>query len=210
MWIEVENDIALEELTAAKDADQLCRLLLRSAWGWGSSTRHREAVDLLRRTRGRGTLPGSFVALLLCTCHRWDRVTAKLIAAIEDSGMLTGAELDELAESLLSDEVIVEFPLAWVSERWVEIDPADGTTRDVTFAGETMTHDQRRLEPPLRRWAAAPALRGDPPGLPTCSRERTACRHATVTRCCTACSTPPTGWTRVTAASWCTARCGAA
>jgi len=165
MWIEVENDIALEELTGAKDADELCRLLLRSAWGWGSSTRHREAVDLLRRTRGRGTLPGSFVALLLCTCHRWDRVTAKLIAAIEDSGMLTGAELDELAESLLSEEVVVEFPLAWVSERWVEIDPADGTTRDVTLAGETMTHDQRRLEPPLRRWAAARALRSDPARL---------------------------------------------
>ena len=58
-----------------------------------------------------GTLPGSFAALLLCTCHRWDRVTAKLIAAIADSGTLTSAELDELADSLLSDEVVVEFPV---------------------------------------------------------------------------------------------------
>ena len=93
-----------------------------------------------------GTLPGSFAALLLCTCHRWDRVTAKLIAAIAHSGTLTSAELDELAESLLSDEVVVEFPLAWVSERWIETNPADGTTRTVT-AGQTMTQDRRRLEP---------------------------------------------------------------
>ncbi|HUY51261.1 MAG TPA: hypothetical protein VMV92_37080 [Streptosporangiaceae bacterium] len=165
MWIEADHDPALGELTAAEDADELCRLLLRSPWGWGSSTRHGEAVDLLRRTHGRGTLPGSFLALLLCTCHRWDRVTAKLVAAIEACGLLNSAELDELAESLLSDEVVVEFPLAWVSERWVEIDPADGTTRSVTVAGETVTHDQRRLEPPLRRWAAARALHRDPARL---------------------------------------------
>ncbi len=165
MWIEADHDTALEELTAAEDADELCRLLLRSPRGWGSSTRHGEAVDLLRKTHGRGTLPGSFVALLLCTCHRWDRVTAKLIAAIEGCGLLNSAELDELAESLLSDEVIVEFPLTWVSERWVEIDPDGGTTRAVTVGGETMTHDQRRMEPPLRRWAAARALRGDPARL---------------------------------------------
>ncbi len=93
-----------------------------------------------------------------------NRVTAKLIAAIAESGTLTSAELDELADSLLSDEVIVEYPLAWVSERWIETDPTDGTTRTVT-AGETMTQERRRLEPPLRRWAATRALRGDPARL---------------------------------------------
>ena len=165
MWTEPDDDdSALEELAAAGDADELCRLLLRSPRGWGWSTRHGEAVDLLRRTGGSGTLPGSFAALLLCTCHRWDRVTAKLIAAIADSGALTSAELDELAESLLSDEVVVEFPLAWVSERWIETNPADGTTRTVT-AGQTMTQDPRRLEPPLRRWAAERTLSADPARL---------------------------------------------
>ena len=164
MWTEPDGDSALEELAAAGDADELCQLLLGSPQGWGWSTRHGEAVDLLRRTRGSGTLPGSFAALLLCTCDRWDRVTAKLIAAIAESGTLTSTELDELADSLLSDEVIVEYPLAWVSERWIETDPTDGTTRTVT-AGETMTQERRRLEPPLRRWAAARALRGDPARL---------------------------------------------
>ena len=165
MWTEPDDDdSALEELAAAGDVDELCRLLLRSPRRWGWSTRHGEAVDLLRRTGGSGTRPGSFAALLLCTCHRWDRVTAKLIAAIADSGTLTSAELDELADSLLSDEVVVEFPLAWVSERWIETDPTDGTTRTVT-ADQTMTQERRRLEPPLRRWAAARALRGDPARL---------------------------------------------
>jgi len=38
MWIEADHDTALEELTAAEDANELCLLLLRSPWGWGSST----------------------------------------------------------------------------------------------------------------------------------------------------------------------------
>jgi hypothetical protein len=63
----------------------------------------------------RRHLPGSLVALLLCTYRRWDRVTAKLIAAVEECGVLSGPDLDELAESLLSDEVVAVFPLAWIS-----------------------------------------------------------------------------------------------
>jgi hypothetical protein len=157
-----DDDPALAELTAAGNHDELCRLLVRSPWGWGSSTRHQEAIRLLRATRGHGALPGSLVALLLCTCHRWDRVTAKLITAIEDSGMLTSVELDELAESLLSDEVVAVFPLAWVSLEWMEADTTDGAARTVRVSDDTLAHDRRRLEPPLRRWAATRALGNDP------------------------------------------------
>ncbi len=35
----------------------------------------------------------------------------------------------------------------------------------MTVDGETMTRDERRPEPPLRRWAAARALRDDPARL---------------------------------------------
>jgi hypothetical protein len=105
MRTESYGDPAMEELAAARDSDEPCRLLVRSPWGWGSSTRHEEAITLLRGQRG-GTLPGSLVALLLCTCRRWDRVTAKLIGGIEECGVLSGPDLDELAESLLSDEVV--------------------------------------------------------------------------------------------------------
>ena len=135
-----------------------------SPWGWGSSTRHGEAVSLLRGLRG-GTLPGSLVALLLCTCRRWDRVTAKLIVAVDECGVLSGADLDELAESLLSDEVVAVFPLAWISPQWLDLDTADGTTRTVQVSDEVVARDPRRVEPPLRRWAAARALRNDPARL---------------------------------------------
>jgi hypothetical protein len=153
-------DPALAELMAAQDADELCRMLVTSSWRWPSSSRYREAVELLRQVNGTGTLPGSLTALLLCTCGRWDRVTAKLIAAIADSGLLGDDHLDDLAESLVDDRVVVVYPYAWVSQDWVELDPAGGSQRAVP-AGDAVAQDERRLEPPLRRWGAARVLRSD-------------------------------------------------
>ena len=79
--------------------------------------------------------------------------------------MLSGPDLDELAESLLSDEVVAVFPLAWISGQWLELGTADGTTRTVQVSDEAVARDERRVEPPLRRWAAARALRNDPARL---------------------------------------------
>ena len=76
--------------------------------------------------------------------------------------MLSGPDLDELAESLLSDEVVAVFPLAWISAQWLERGTADGTTRTVQVSDEAVARDERRVEPPMRRWAAARALRNDP------------------------------------------------
>ena len=73
--------------------------------------------------------------------------------------MLRGPDLDELAESLLSDEVVAVFPLAWISAQWLELGTADGTTRTVQVSDEAVARDERRVEPPLRRCAAARALR---------------------------------------------------
>lgn len=165
MWTEPEwpgDDPAIEELAHAEDADELCRRLLASPWGWGSSSRAAEAVDLLGGVHGTGTHSDAFLVLLLCTCRRWDRVTAQLIAGIEASGMLSDADLDELAESLLGEEVVIAYPLAWVSPQWLEVDLADGTTQPVTVDEDTMAETARRPEPPLRRWAAARALGNDP------------------------------------------------
>src|ERR1044072_6453225 len=92
-----DDDEPLEELAAIDDADELCRQLLVSPGGWGSSTRHAEAGELLASVHATRELPASLVALLLCTCRRWHRVTAKLIVAIEDSGLLRDADLDELS-----------------------------------------------------------------------------------------------------------------
>lgn len=155
----------MEELAAARDREELCQLLLQSSWGWGSSTRHQEAVGLLTDLPGHAAVPSVLVALLLCTSQRWDRVTAKLIAGIEQSGVMSGPDLDELAESLLSVKVTIVFPLAWISQRWVEFDTAGGPTRTVEVDKNTTAQDERRVEPPLRRWGAARVLRNDPARL---------------------------------------------
>lgn len=59
------GDWALE-LLAAIDGEELCRQLLASPGGWGSNTRHVEAVEVLERVHGTSELPNSFVALMLC------------------------------------------------------------------------------------------------------------------------------------------------
>src|SRR5260370_29823863 len=113
MRTESYGDPAMEELAATRDSDELCRLLVQSPWGWGSSTRHGEAVSLLRVLSG-GTLPGSLVALLLCTCRRWDRATAKLIAAVEECVVLNCPNPTAVGEAQLRDEDGAVFPRAWI------------------------------------------------------------------------------------------------
>jgi len=159
-----DDDEPLEELAAIDDADELCRELLASG-GWGSSTRHMEAVELLANVHGSGELPASLVALLLCTCWRWHRVTAKLIVAIEDSGLLGDADLDELSEWCLSYEHEIVYPLEWLSPQWLEIDLETGTSETRAADEDTLVRHRVRFEPPLRRWAARRALRADPARL---------------------------------------------
>lgn len=160
-----DDDAPLEELAAGSDAEELCRQLLASPWGFGSSTRYREAVDLLANVQGAGDLPASFVALLLCTCRRWDRVTARLIAGIEESGLLSDDQLDDLTESLLADELVISYPLAWVSPQWLDVDLRDGAGLVCTVDEDALGEHRPSLEPPLRRWAARRALRADPEQL---------------------------------------------
>lgn len=159
------GEAAFQELVAIDDAEELCRRLLASPWGWGSSTRHGEAVELLASVRGTGELPTSFVALMLCTCRRWDRVTSRLITAIENSGLLDSTGLDDLAESFLSHEQVIAYPLAWVSSEWLEIDLDDGHSVSRTIDEDTLAHHRVSVEPPLRRWAARRALRSTPARL---------------------------------------------
>ena len=157
-----DEDHALAELSAIEEADELCRRLLESPWGWGSSSRCTEAVDLLAGVHGTGTLPDAFLAMLVCTCDRWGRVTAKLIGAVEGSGILTSADLDELAESFLGEEVVIEYPFLWACPRGLDFGSSDQAAPGFVVDEHTMAQTRRRPEPPLRRWAAARALRGEP------------------------------------------------
>ena len=156
---------AVDELAAINDADELSRLLLGNPGGWGRSTRHAEAVELLTRVHGTGELPFTLAVLLVCTCRRWDRVTAKLIAAIHDSGLLDDAELDELADVFLAEDHVISYPLAWASPQWLQIDLHDGAARTYTVTEDTPAQHHVRPEPPLRRWAARQALQSDPARL---------------------------------------------
>ncbi len=54
------------------------------------------------------------------------------------------------------------FPLAWISGYWIESGTAGGTTRTVEVSDEATAREERRVEPPLRRWAAARAPQNDP------------------------------------------------
>jgi hypothetical protein len=159
------GDETFAELLALEDAEELCRRLLATPGGWGRSTHHQEAVELLVSVSETSELPPVFVALMVCTCQRWDRVTARLIAAVEQSGLLDNADLDELAESLLSHEHLIAYPLAWVSPEWLEIELDDDNGHTHTVSEDTLAHHRPRVEPPLRRWAARRVLGADPARL---------------------------------------------
>jgi len=159
------GDETFAELLALEDAEELCRRLLATPWAWGRSTHHQEAVELLACVSGTSELPAAFVALMICTCQRWDRVTARLIAAVEHSGLLNSADLDGLAESLLSHEHVIAYPLAWVSPEWLEIDLDNGHGHTHTVSEDTLAHHRPRVEPPLRRWAARRVLAANPTRL---------------------------------------------
>jgi hypothetical protein len=160
-----DDKAPLDELAALEDAEELCRRLLAAPSGWGSSTRHMEAVELLAKLHGTSELPASFVALMLCTCRRWDRVTTRLIAALEDSALLDDAELDELADSFLSHEHVISYPLVWVSPQWLEVELDGGNGRIYTVDDDTLAQHHPSLEPPLWRWAARRALHANPARL---------------------------------------------
>lgn len=161
-----EEEVGRDEFADVHDADELCRRLLASSGVGRSRTRHEDAVELLARVRGTGEPGESFVALLLCTCPRWDRATGRLIAAIERAGLLADDELDELAEAFLSDAVEVVYPLAWVRPEWLGVeldDPVRG--RAYRVDEDTPARALRGVRPPLRRWAARRALAACPARL---------------------------------------------
>lgn len=100
-------------------------------------------------------------AQLLCTDLRWRRVTASLIADIEQTGILDDSALDELADGFLwQDE------LGWpVPEQWLR----DGTVRargKKPKPGGLDVVIERQIPPPLRRWAAGRVVAREPDQAP--------------------------------------------
>lgn len=160
--------------------------------------------------RGTGTLPDAFLAMLLCTCDRWGRVTAKLIAAIDGSGILTGADLDELGRIVLSEEVVIEYPFLWACPQGLDLGSSDEGAPGFVVDENTMAKTRRR---PSRPFAA-----GQPPGRFDTTRGGSTTywhpparwRPATARLRSRTCSTPRMRWKRTNAAGWCGAGCVAA
>lgn len=128
---------------------------------------HGEAVQLLRRHHGDGTSEALTTARLLCTDRRWDRCTHRLIHAIEETGILSDEELDELAHGFLARKHFTyRYPVSWIGTEWRAVAIGDGDAVDEQsierLDPETPVASVRYIAPPLRRWAAERLLRGEP------------------------------------------------
>ncbi|HYV01310.1 MAG TPA: hypothetical protein VEM93_03085 [Actinomycetota bacterium] len=155
----------LAALWTARDPDELWRALV--AHPGRSTTQHWEAVALFRRHHQDGSPEALTTAQLLCTDRRWHRCTARLIAGIAGASILGEDGLDELAGCFLwSDRFRFQYPVSWIGTEWVTID-LDGENEAAERSVEHLDPDtpvssNRRIAPPLRRWATDRVLRADP------------------------------------------------
>ena len=157
----------LEDLIAlhsATNAEELWRALIAPP---ATPAGHPfEAVGLFRQHHGNGEPDAVTTALLLCTDRRWEPFTGRLVAGLVDTGILDEADLGELVECFLwSDVYRVEYPIGWFGTRLLVVDPnpaAGSEPEMVEVDPDTPVPIERRIAPPLRRWAAATALRRDP------------------------------------------------
>lgn len=104
---------------------------------------------------------------MLCTCGRWEPYTGRLITGLVNTGILSEQELNELVECILwSDRYRFEHPAASFGAHEIVVDLDDrGRAQGsvvISLDPKTPVPAERRIAPPLRRWAAASALRRDP------------------------------------------------
>ena len=150
-WVET-----FQELHSATTAPELWGVLV--SWhGIRSSSAWEEPFVLLTRFHRDDAADAVITGALLCTDHRWGKVSHHLIQHICDSGVLAAPQIDELAEWFL----VETFEIAIMSA------PGDvsrgRSTPDVGTPGADMTSVVcRSVWPPLRRWAARHQLQRSP------------------------------------------------
>jgi hypothetical protein len=119
-----------------------------------------EALVAFKKLHSQGEAGALRSAAILCTDPRWRRCTATLIAQIEQSGILSDAELDELADGLLWDDWYSwPVPQMWLSN-WGAQRAHKGRRRPLPVAVD------RVIWPPLRRWASARVATRSPERAP--------------------------------------------
>ncbi len=145
-WVET-----FEDLHRASTVAELWSTLL--SWhGMRSSTQWEEPYVLFRRFHAAEPEGAVVTAALLCTDHRWRRASHHLIVHIVESGVLTRADEQQLAEWFVAgDGFAVEAEV---------FDPDEGGGGTGAEPGVVVV--KRPVWPPLRRWAAARVIVGDP------------------------------------------------
>jgi hypothetical protein len=115
-----------------------------------------DAVAAFKTLHGDGTPEAVRTASLLCTDLRWRRCNTTLMGRVEDSGILTATELDELSEAWLwEDRYRWPVPQGWLRQNRK---PA----RRVRQSGSEQVSIERHIWPPLRKWSARRIATEDP------------------------------------------------
>lgn len=173
--VEVDDDWSpLDDLVAlhtAEDAVELRRRLILFPAAPGNTADAFEPSCLLHAAHKDEPDGALATALLLLTDRRWRNATGRLIRRIEESELIPHDHLDLLAQTFLAADARVywEAPGDWFDERGIAIDfdqhgvddePTSDELADDIGDGPVLV--AREVRPPLRRWAAARAVRVEP------------------------------------------------
>jgi hypothetical protein len=144
-WLET-----FEDLHRASTVAELWSVLL--SWhGMRSSTQWEEPYVLFRRFHAAEPEGAIVTAALLCTDHRWRKAIHHLIVRIVESGVLTRADEQQIAEWFVAGDGFA-----------VEAEVFDRQQLSGTCDEHGVVVVKRPVWPPLRRWAAARLIVGDP------------------------------------------------
>lgn len=166
-WSPLDDLVALH---TAGDAGELHRRLLCFGDGRGNKADAFEPWCLLHQFHKDDPAGAVVTALLLLTDRRWRNATGRLVRRIEESGLVPDDQLDLLAQTFLAAgaQVYWEAPRDWFDGPAIVLDAGGPYDVDVMEDEEPGDPDDgpvvfaRDVRPPLRRWAAARAVRSDP------------------------------------------------
>lgn len=161
------DDLVL--LHTADDAGELHRRLLCFGDGGGNKADAFEPWCLLHKFHKDDPEGAEVTALLLLTDRRWRNAISRLVRRIEESNLVPEDQLDLLAQTFLAAgaQVYWEAPGDWFDGPAIVIDPDASDAVEVIEDDEPSGPDNgpvvfaREVRPPLRRWAAARAVRVD-------------------------------------------------
>ena len=169
-WADPDEGLGeLLSLWSAESADDLHRVLVLHPHVRESADAF-EPMALLSKHHATEPETSAETAVLLLTDRRWRGGLSHLVERVADSGMLTDEQLDLLAMAFLAADRCVywQVPDEWFSEESVVIVVSDDAGEDADDAAEDECPAvaAREVGSPLRRWAAARLLAGEPASWP--------------------------------------------